>query len=169
MGRSRRTDYANAGYEMISKNDPVGDKTARKGLAWAISMFALPFVCCWAGYSQHHFMLAGTIVNSYLMYYYWKFFKLRTPASARKAMVAGFWQLICLFAFLFIYIKDREKVQAFSKITDFLNHAARYGFNLCFFANEKETDEARRAAIDACPVHFFKPSAPEKSLSRKDD
>jgi heme o synthase len=133
IAHARRSDYANAGFVMQSLNDVNGDKTLRKGLAWAGSMFFLPFLGCFAEFTNPMFMLTGSVANLLLFRAYIEFYKDRSSAKARKAMFAGFWQLIALFGLMTFHLQDRDRVQGFRQL-DLLR---KNGLHMCAYHYHK--------------------------------
>jgi hypothetical protein len=63
------------------------------------------------------FLCSGTASNLLLARYYYRFYRERTGLSARKAMFAGFTQLVLLFAFLVYHLKERDNITAFRQLS----------------------------------------------------
>jgi heme o synthase len=97
-----KEDYSRGGFQMVSVNDPTGERTAN--LIWRYSWYlaALPPVASLAGLTSHMFAVEGVAISSYLLFLSHKFRQDHSNANARKIFLCSLWYLpVLLFGFVF--------------------------------------------------------------------
>eukprot|EP01083_Nonionella_stella_P103163 294435_1 len=124
-----RTDYARAGFQMISCDDPTGDRTLKKGAFYAASMALLPPAAWAMGLASPMYVVAGTAMNIPLWVSYARFWRKRDYTAAHNAMLAGFPQLVGLLGLLVFFLSNKEQYRAFRE-TEPLREI---GAHLCAF------------------------------------
>jgi protoheme IX farnesyltransferase len=172
-----RKDYARADFVMQSLHDPTGLSTVRKGSAWLASMFTLPAVSTYLGFTNPMFLVTGTAVNLYMARAYWRFYQERTTRSARQAMVAGFIQLLGFFALMTFHLENRDRIQGFQQLDQMrkegldwcVYHYHKYvaSSHWCVWLFGKQQAPATIEAAPAVPAAAGKPEAcPVKTIQR---
>merc|ERR1719223_68645 len=113
-------------------------------MAYVVSMALLPPVAWLANFTNPMFMLTGSVLNAGTIWYYYRFYRLRSFESASTAMFAGIYQLMGLFLLMVFHMQDRDNVKAFRQVWDFLSSLLYYLKNGEFRAEEEVVDVVER-------------------------
>jgi hypothetical protein len=95
-----RDDYARAGYQMISRDDPMGARTASRTLAYTAALSALPVAASAAEVTGPMFAIEGSVLNAYMLYLAWRFYKNTSDDSAKRLFFATLWYLPVLMTLM---------------------------------------------------------------------
>lgn len=102
-----RHDYAQAGYKMLSNVSP--EKLPAANLRWTMYLFPIGALCSWSGMTTWTFAVDSCLVNSYLLFYTWKFYKDNSNENSKKAFMATLLHLPLLMGLMMFHKKEKEE------------------------------------------------------------
>eukprot|EP00729_Bicosta_minor_P010211 gene10211-9704_t len=86
-----RGDYSRAGYRMMSVTDP---KLCRQvALRYSAAMIPISLMASYCGMCDWWLALDSTVINGFLTYRAWQFYKDANDQTARKLFMASIWHL----------------------------------------------------------------------------
>lgn len=100
-----REDYAEGGFEMLSKRDPSGLRVARKALVWTVLLIAVSFLPAGSHGLGWLFLVSTTLLGGYLLWRaigFWR--ETSRDAAGRKLFFAT---IAYLPAYLMVLVVDR--------------------------------------------------------------
>jgi heme o synthase len=100
-----RNDYAKAGYRMMCVVDP--HKNALVSLRYALLMFPLSAACV-LYITTPYFMIGSSIVNAYMAYEAYGFYRAQSRSTARRLFFSSLVHLPLLLALLVLHKKVEE-------------------------------------------------------------
>ncbi|OLY85743.1 Protoheme IX farnesyltransferase, mitochondrial [Smittium mucronatum] len=103
-----RREYSVAGYRMMSVLDPA--LNSRVSLRYTISMFPLCALMCYLNIADYWFLFDSSILNSYLLFRAYKFYKSSSNATSRPLFFASLVHLPLLLILLILH-KNRNTDQ----------------------------------------------------------
>lgn len=100
-----RQDYAQGGYNMLSRDDPCGERTAGACLEYSLYLGLLPPAAWAAGLTSCMFPLEGLVLNGLFIGAAWRFraHEKRGHAHARRLFLASLLYLPVFFACLLLH------------------------------------------------------------------
>ncbi|KAI8893146.1 UbiA prenyltransferase family [Globomyces pollinis-pini] len=101
-----RPDYSKAGYQMMSVMDPA--LNSRVSLRYALAMFPISAACYFTDITTIWFVLDSSIVNAYMSYYAFAFWKNSNDSNARKLFFSS---LVHLPVFLILLMIHKSEVE----------------------------------------------------------
>jgi heme o synthase len=98
-----RKDYSAAGYKMLPQIHPDGRSTALLSLWSVVAMGAIPFWTAAAGMTSSMFMIDGTLLNAWLGYHAWKFYKVTSNENANSLFRKSIFYLLGFIFLMFFH------------------------------------------------------------------
>ncbi|KAJ3330916.1 Protoheme IX farnesyltransferase, mitochondrial, partial [Kappamyces sp. JEL0680] len=98
-----RPDYSKAGYRMMSVIDPA--MNARVSLRYALAMFPISLGCYLADMTTWYFLLDSSLVNGYMAWFAFQFWKESTNSRARALFFSSLVHLPVFLILLMIHKK----------------------------------------------------------------
>lgn len=84
IGWRYREEYRNAGFRLLSTNDPDGRKTARWTLRYSIALLALPFGLYFADIVTLPLLVASTLAGSDLTLAAFRFYRSKSEQNSKR-------------------------------------------------------------------------------------
>lgn len=104
-----RADYQRGGFQMISRNDPLGSTTSSLILRYTAYLSTLPLLSTACGITSSMFALESIVFNSVALRVAYQFTKDRTTANARKVFLTSLWYLPCWMMLFLLHAKKKNK------------------------------------------------------------
>eukprot|EP00045_Choanoeca_perplexa_P012043 m.129941 g.129941 ORF g.129941 m.129941 type:complete len:363 (+) comp15864_c0_seq1:135-1223(+) len=101
---SLRPDYSRAGYRMMSVTDPGFCR--RVALQYTTALVPICLSAPALGLTSWYFALDSSLINGYILYQAYQFFKQGTDPSARKLFMTSLWHLPALMMLLLVHKTD---------------------------------------------------------------
>jgi protoheme IX farnesyltransferase len=97
-----REDYASAGFQMLSTEDPVGDRTFFHMMIYASMLVAVSVLPVTQGMLTHVYGVLALILGIWFLWECYRFRKDRSLASAKRIMMASIWYLPLLLLVILV-------------------------------------------------------------------
>jgi len=152
-----RKDYANAGYQMVTRDDPGAVRTAYWAEKATYVLVAIPFVSTYVGMTSSMFIISGAIPNAVLLRQCLVFKKKPTSKNAGKIILVGFVYLMAFLGLMFFHSTSEALDRHLDSIR---NIARRVGRQLCVH----ETKMTRVTVPEMCPVPQVFILSPSKEI-----
>ena len=105
-----RPDYSKAGYMMMSVLDPY--MNARVSLRYALAMFPISLGMCMCDLSSWWFLLDSSLVNGYMAWHAWQFWRQSSDSRARALFFSSLVHLPVFLILLMLHKKNTSKTAA---------------------------------------------------------
>lgn len=103
-----RADYQRGGFQMISRNDPLGSTTSSLILRYTTYLSTLPLLSTACGITSSMFALESIVFNSVALRVAYQFTKDRTTANARNVFLTSLWYLPCWMMLFLLHAKKKN-------------------------------------------------------------
>ena len=101
-----RRDYARAGYRMMAATD--AELNARVALRYSLLMFPLSAAACGVGLVTPWFMLDSSLINGYMAWCSYRFYRNSNDQTARSLFFVALAQLPLILMFMMVHKEDRQ-------------------------------------------------------------
>ncbi|KXN70787.1 protoheme IX farnesyltransferase [Conidiobolus coronatus NRRL 28638] len=119
-----RSDYAKAGYQMMSVTNPPLNSRVSLRYSLALIPISIAFPLC--NLTSWWFALDSNLVNLYMLVYAWKFHKSNDDKSARSLFFSSLIHLPLIFALMLIHKESSDKPITYEEFINNCKSALNY-------------------------------------------